>query len=121
MYKCCEKYRTGLAMFLQLSNNFCSLIQGFTPPMLVFVQSIERAKALFQELIYDGMNVDVIHSERTQAQRDNVVKSFRSGKVQICVSCFIRVNLCVFVWVHACICFYRFNKYCCFSFFRYGF
>ena len=49
--------------------------------MLVFVQSIERAKALFQELIYDGMNVDVIHSERTQAQRDNVVKSFRSGKV----------------------------------------
>ena len=49
--------------------------------MLVFVQSIERAKELFQELIYDGLNVDVIHSERTQAQRDNVVKCFRSGKV----------------------------------------
>ena len=32
--------------------------------MLVFVQSIERAKELFHELIYDGMNVDVIHSER---------------------------------------------------------
>ena len=50
--------------------------------MLVFVQSIERAKELFHELIYDGLNVDVIHSERTQAQRDNVVKCFRSGKVQ---------------------------------------
>lgn len=49
--------------------------------MLVFVQSIERAKELFHELIYDGLNVDVIHSERTQAQRDNVVKCFRSGKV----------------------------------------
>lgn len=49
--------------------------------MLVFVQSIERAKELFHELIYDGMNVDVIHSERTQAQRDNVIKSFREGKV----------------------------------------
>ena len=32
--------------------------------MLVFVQSIERAKELFHELVYDGMNVDVIHSER---------------------------------------------------------
>lgn len=51
--------------------------------MLVFVQSVERAKELFHELIYDGMNVDVIHSERTQAQRDNVVRSFRSGKVSI--------------------------------------
>ena len=49
--------------------------------MLVFVQSIERAKELFHELIYDGMNVDVIHSERTKAQRDNVIKSFREGKV----------------------------------------
>ena len=60
----------------------CTLpLQGFTPPMLVFVQSIERAKELFHELIYDGLNVDVIHSERTQAQRDNVVKCFRTGKV----------------------------------------
>ena len=48
----------------------------------MFVQSIQRAKELFQELIYDGMNVDVIHSERTQAQRDNIVKCFRSGKVR---------------------------------------
>ena len=52
--------------------------------MLVFVQSIERAKELFHELIYDGLNVDVIHSERTQAQRDNVVKCFRTGKVLPC-------------------------------------
>ena len=49
--------------------------------MLVFVQSIERARELFHELIYDGMNVDVIHAERTQAQRDNIVRSFRAGKV----------------------------------------
>ena len=65
----------NLSMFSYL------LIQGFTPPMLVFVQSIERAKELFHELVYDGLNIDVIHSERTQSQRDNVVKCFRSGKV----------------------------------------
>ena len=66
------------------SPHFCDNWQGFTPPVLVFVQSIERAKELFHELIYDGLNVDVIHSERTQAQRDNVVKCFRSGKVCPC-------------------------------------
>lgn len=63
-----------------------NLIQrGFTPPVLVFVQSVERAKELFHELIYDGLNVDVIHSERTQAQRDNVVKSFRAGKIWVLI------------------------------------
>jgi superfamily II DNA/RNA helicase len=36
--------------------------------VLVFVQSKERAKELFHELIYDGMNVDVIHADRTQLQ-----------------------------------------------------
>ena len=53
------------------------------PPVLIFVQSVDRAKQLFHELIYDGINVDVIHSERTQAQRDNIVKSFRAGKVTL--------------------------------------
>ena len=42
--------------------------QGFQPPMLIFVQSKDRAKELFHELIYDSINVDVIHSDRTQAQ-----------------------------------------------------
>lgn len=36
--------------------------------MLVFVQSIERARELFHELVYEGINVDVIHAERTQQQ-----------------------------------------------------
>jgi len=36
--------------------------------VLVFVQSKERAKELFHELIYDGINVDVITSERTPIQ-----------------------------------------------------
>ncbi|KAL3873510.1 hypothetical protein ACJMK2_036618 [Sinanodonta woodiana] len=59
--------------------------QGIQPPVLVFVQSKERAKELFHELIYDGINVDVIHSDRTQLQRDNVVKSFRAGKIWILI------------------------------------
>ena len=74
----------SLASPLLYLSHICDNWQGFTPPVLVFVQSIERAKELFHELIYDGLNVDVIHSERTQAQRDNVVKCFRSGKVCPC-------------------------------------
>ncbi|XP_055514194.1 probable ATP-dependent RNA helicase DDX52 isoform X1 [Leucoraja erinacea] len=57
--------------------------KGFSPPVLVFVQSIVRAKELFRELIYEGINVEVIHAERTQQQRDNVVRSFRAGKIWV--------------------------------------
>lgn len=44
------------------------LLQGLSPPVLVFVQSKERAQALFNELLYDGIMVDVIHADRTQTQ-----------------------------------------------------
>ncbi|XP_056140976.1 probable ATP-dependent RNA helicase DDX52 [Lampris incognitus] len=59
--------------------------KGFLPPMLVFVQSIERARELYHELVYEGINVDVIHADRTQQQRDNVVSSFRSGKIWVLI------------------------------------
>lgn len=60
----------------------CAFFQGFNPPVLVFVQSIERAKELFHELIYEGINVDVIHADRTQQQvKSNV--NFQSNKEQL--------------------------------------
>ncbi|KCV69704.1 hypothetical protein H696_04112 [Fonticula alba] len=55
--------------------------KGVRPPVLIFVQSRERAKQLFHELVYDGINVDVIHSERTQQQRDQIVDKFRTGQI----------------------------------------
>lgn len=55
------------------------------PPALIFVQSKERAKELFNELIYDGLFVDVIHSDRTKTERDNVMKGFRSGKIWVLI------------------------------------
>lgn len=39
-----------------------------SPPVLIFLQSKERARELFYELLYDGINVDVIHADRTQLQ-----------------------------------------------------
>ena len=54
--------------------------------MLIFVQSVERAKALFHELVYDNIFVDVIHSERTQAQRENIIKKFRLGEIWVLIA-----------------------------------
>lgn len=59
--------------------------KGMSPPVLIFVQSKERAQELFSELIYDGINVDVIHADRTQTQRDNVVRCFREGKIWVLI------------------------------------
>ncbi|XP_018333580.1 probable ATP-dependent RNA helicase DDX52 [Agrilus planipennis] len=59
--------------------------KGLTPPVLVFVQSKDRAQQLFSELIYDGINVDAIHADRTQTQRDNTVRCFREGKIWVLI------------------------------------
>jgi ATP-dependent RNA helicase DDX52/ROK1 len=62
------------------------LIQvGIKPPVLLFVQSKDRAKELFKELCYDGINVDVIHAERTQQQREDIIKRFRIGEIWILI------------------------------------
>lgn len=84
-------------------------MQGISPPVLIFLQSKERARELFNELLYDGINVDVIHADRTQLQvkqinflyekkifsflqsilfllqRDNVVRAFREGKIWVLI------------------------------------
>jgi len=66
--------------------HFRSIVQkGLQPPVLVFVQSKERAQDLFKELLYDGIHVDVIHSERSQLQRDNTVRAFRSGGIWVLI------------------------------------
>jgi ATP-dependent RNA helicase DDX52/ROK1 len=59
--------------------------QGLKPPALIFLQNKERAKELFKELIYDGINVDVMHAERTQAQREEVITKFRSGEIWVLI------------------------------------
>ncbi|KAI8382427.1 P-loop containing nucleoside triphosphate hydrolase protein [Blakeslea trispora] len=60
--------------------------QGIRPPVLIFVQSIERAKELFHELVFDGINVEVIHSDRTKTQRDHIIDQFRLGKIWVLIA-----------------------------------
>ncbi len=50
-------------------------------PVLIFVQSKERAKQLYEELVYDGLKIDVIHAERSAAQRTAIINRFRTGEI----------------------------------------
>ncbi|CCD23276.1 RNA-dependent ATPase ROK1 NDAI_0B02410 [Naumovozyma dairenensis CBS 421] len=58
----------------------------FKPPIIIFLESITRAKALYHELMYDRMNVDVIHAERTALQREKIIERFKSGDLW-CLIC----------------------------------
>lgn len=50
------------------------------PPVMIFVQTVERAKELFHELVYEGIKVDTIHAERSKQERDQAVLDFRQGR-----------------------------------------
>jgi ATP-dependent RNA helicase DDX52/ROK1 len=54
-------------------------------PLLIFVQSRERATELHQELLYDGLSVDVLHSEMTRKQREESVSRMRRGETWVMV------------------------------------
>jgi ATP-dependent RNA helicase DDX52/ROK1 len=60
--------------------------EGLKPPVLIFLQSKDRAKQLYHELLYDGINVGVIHADRTQQERDETVKQFRIGKIWVLIA-----------------------------------
>lgn len=58
---------------------------GVLPPVLIFLQSKERAKQLYSELQFDGLRVEVIHSERKQKEREEIYKKFREGKIWVLI------------------------------------
>ncbi|KAL5984565.1 hypothetical protein ACLOJK_018670 [Asimina triloba] len=60
--------------------------ESLNPPILVFVQSKERAKDLYKELAFDNIKADVIHADLTQEQRENAVDSFRAGKTWVLIA-----------------------------------
>lgn len=62
------------------------LRQGLKPPVLLFVQSKDRAAELFRELVYDGVRVDAIHGDRSPAARASAVARFRAGKVWLLIA-----------------------------------
>ena len=55
------------------------------PPVIVFVQSQERAQALFTELLYDNIHIDVIHAGRSKSARETAVANFRKGHTWVLI------------------------------------
>jgi ATP-dependent RNA helicase DDX52/ROK1 len=56
------------------------------PPVIIFLESKERAQALFGELLYDGIHVDVIHAGCSKSARENAVAKFRRGDTWVLIS-----------------------------------
>ncbi|XXG54395.1 hypothetical protein AAC387_Pa03g2290 [Persea americana] len=63
-----------------------SFAESLNPPILVFVQSKERAKELYKELSFDDIKADVIHADLSQTQRENAVDNFRMGKTWVLIA-----------------------------------
>ncbi|KAG8857631.1 RNA-dependent ATPase rok1 [Tulasnella sp. 330] len=54
-------------------------------PLLIFVQTKERAAELHQELLFEKLNVDMLHSGMTSTQRDESVTRMRNGETWVMV------------------------------------
>ncbi|KAL6782633.1 hypothetical protein ACKKBG_A07535 [Auxenochlorella protothecoides x Auxenochlorella symbiontica] len=62
------------------------LAGGVKPPILVFVASRERAKEVHRELRFDGVHVDCIHSDQSDAARGAAIASFRRGSTWVLIA-----------------------------------
>uniref|UniRef100_A0A915JQW5 RNA helicase n=1 Tax=Romanomermis culicivorax TaxID=13658 RepID=A0A915JQW5_ROMCU len=64
-----------------------ALREGLEAPILLFVQSKQRAEQLYGELRTEpyGRRVDVIHSDKTQEQRTDSIQKFRAGHTFILI------------------------------------
>ncbi|KAI3642835.1 hypothetical protein MP228_012390 [Amoeboaphelidium protococcarum] len=60
---------------------------GIKPPVLIFVETIERAKMLYQSLSQKAeLHVDVFHSELSADERELAIKKFRKQESWILIT-----------------------------------
>ncbi|GJR15255.1 DEAD-box ATP-dependent RNA helicase 57 [Tanacetum coccineum] len=60
--------------------------EGWNPPVLLFVQNKGRAKDLYNQLKFEDIRVDVIHSDLQQSERENAIDNFRAGKTWVLIA-----------------------------------
>ncbi|CAN6169046.1 unnamed protein product [Urochloa humidicola] len=63
-----------------------SFQESLNPPVLIFVQSKERAKELYKELAFDDVRADVIHADLNEQQRQDAVDNLRAGKTWVLIA-----------------------------------
>lgn len=63
-----------------------SSFSGLKAPILLFVDSIQKAKFVYSELEADGIPIDLIHSEKSHAERSNIIQKFRLGEIWVLIT-----------------------------------
>lgn len=59
---------------------------GIHPPVLIFVQSKERATELYDELKTENVKLDVIHANKSKHEREKIILKFRLGEIWILIT-----------------------------------
>lgn len=62
------------------------ILNGLDVPVVIFVDHIKAAKLVFKHLITCNINAECIHSDRTQVEREKVVREFREGRIMFLVA-----------------------------------
>lgn len=57
------------------------ILSGVNVPVLIFVETKDKAKLLAEEFMYDNLQIDYINSDRSPGDRDDVVRRFRNGSI----------------------------------------
>ncbi|CAH8652301.1 unnamed protein product [Heterobilharzia americana] len=63
------------------------LASGLAYPCLIFMQSRERAREILKEILLSDVDIlaNVISSDKTEAQRANIVRAFREGQLHVLI------------------------------------
>lgn len=59
---------------------------GLRPPVLIFVNTKDRAKEVHRELMFEGVHVDSLHASQSQAAREKAVEKFRQGTTWVLIA-----------------------------------
>lgn len=60
--------------------------EGIKAPVLIFVQSIERSKDLYDEINSAGLHMQVMNARMSTGERENMILQFRLGKIWVLVT-----------------------------------
>lgn len=71
-------------------------LQSLNPPVLIFVQSKERAKELYEELVFDNIRANVIHSDLAQMQVIDMILIFISQDAMLTLTGTYQINIYLF-------------------------
>lgn len=60
--------------------------EGLSAPVLIFVQSVERCKELYDEINASGLHMRVMNAKMSTEEREGVILNYRLGKIWILVT-----------------------------------